>query len=89
MCLTYARQRESHLVHFDLVYEGHTHAVGQHHVGGDDVDDGTVRQGTGSKTEGFYNAHNNKKVRRFPVETNLKAGLSKTLVAPVQLISNF
>lgn len=47
--LTYARKREPHLVHFDLVYEGHTHAVGQHHEGGDDVHDGVLRQGTGGR----------------------------------------
>lgn len=39
--------------------------------------------------EGFHNSHNKEKVRYFPGKTNLKAGLSKRLVAPVQLISNF
>lgn len=40
------RQGEPHLVHFDLVYEGDTHAVGQDHKGSDDVHDGWLRQVT-------------------------------------------
>lgn len=49
--LTYTGQREPHLVHFDLLYEGHTHAVGQHHERGDDVHDGLLRQRTGQGTD--------------------------------------
>lgn len=36
---TYTGQREPHLVHLDLVYEGEAHAVGEDHEGGDDVHD--------------------------------------------------
>lgn len=39
--------------------------------------------------EGLYQGSKRGKFRRPPGRTHLKAGLSKRLVAPVQLISNF
>lgn len=94
VCLTYTRQWKPHLVHFDLVYERHTHTVGQHHERRDNVHNGILRQ----RTRKEHNRWLHRLVKLvemkqlgaffFKLETNLKAGVSKRLVAPVQLISS-